>query len=310
MWSYFYTNDIWLNDYGSDKRELWLLIDCFFTLPLLCFYCYWDDKKTAVIKTVVYMSLLVLLGSILIPQVEKQVWIYLENIRYVAVAGFLLFEIVAVLTVVLAIKSAFERNQDPDDSIAQPLIKLMGGQSLLTSMMQVEARVWTFLLFAKQIKPENFTGAHFHSHLKDGVQSTLLGFIIITCIEIPILHTLLYFIWSPYAANVVSLLTLISLIYFIAQYRAIALRPISVTKDKVVIRYSLSNPLYISFSEVESVALNKHSVSRHKDTIRYNLFGVPNVLITLKKSKDRTFHKIYLGLNKPDKFVKLFNEQN
>lgn len=310
FWSYYYTTENWFNDYGKNKSEVWLLIDTFFTLPLLCFYCFWDDKKTAALKTLVYVSLLVLLGSYIIPQLQKNLWFYLENMRYVVIAGFLIMEIMAVFTVIFAIKAAFKKNTDPDEAIAKPLVKYVG-DSMISTIMQVEARVWTFLLFAKKVKTSNFKGdQHFYSHLKDGVQSTLLGFIIITCIEMPIVHTLLYFMWSPYAANVVSLLTFISLIYFIAQYRAIAMRPVSMTKDKLIIRYSLSNPLQIDYSQVESITLNTLSVSRNKNIKRYNLFGVPNVKITLKSCKKRPFNEIYLGLNNPSQFLKSYSKLN
>ena len=303
FWAYYYTHDIWFNDYGSNKTELWLLIDTFFTLPLICFYCFWDDKKTASIKAIMYMSLLVLLGSYVIPDVNKHLWLYLENIRYVVLIGFVLFEITTILTVVLAIQSAFEQKTDPDEAIAKPLINYMG-DSFVTNIMQVEARVWTMLLFSKHIKQENFKGnKHFSCHLKDGVQSTLLGFIIITCVELPIVHTLLYFIWSPFAANIVSGLTFFSLFYFIAQNRAIEKRPVSLTDKALIIRYSLNNPLRIELSEIESISINHKAIRRDKQLKRFNLFGIPNVKIVLKQSNDRIFNEIYLGLDKPTMFI-------
>ncbi|MCF6289111.1 MAG: hypothetical protein L3J53_07760 [Proteobacteria bacterium] len=309
FWTYYYKSNIWFNDYGNNKMELWLLIDTFFTLPLLCFYCYWGDKKTALVKSLVYISLLVLLGSYIIPDVQKHLWLYLENARYVLIVVFVLFEIITISTVILAIRFAFEQNQDPDEAIAKPLIKLIGS-SFLAAIMQVEARVWAFLLFSKHIKQENFKGnKHFSCHLKDGVQSTLLGFIIITCVELPIVHTLLYFVWSPFAANIISGLTIISLAYFIAQYRAIEKRPISLTDKGVIIRYSLNNPLKIDFNEIESVSINDKVIRRDDKLIkRYNLFGVPNIEIKLKHSTDRAFRTIYLGLDSPSMFIKAIIE--
>ncbi len=310
FWAYYYKSNIWFNDYGNNKMELWLLIDTFFTLPLLCFYCYWDDKKTALIKSLVYISLLVLLGSYIIPDVQKHVWLYLENVRYVLLVVFILFEIITIYTVVLAIKIPFKMNNDPDEAIAKPLIKYMGN-SFVASIMQVEARVWSFLLFNKHIKQENFKGnKHFSCHLKDGVQSTLLGFIIITCVELPIVHTLLYFLWSPFAANIISGLTVISLVYFIAQYRAIEKRPVSLTDDGMIIRYSLNNPLKINFNEIESVSTNDKVIQRDKSIKRYNLFGVPNIEIKLKHSAIREFHTIYLGLDNPSMFIDSYRKLN
>jgi hypothetical protein len=307
FWSYYYTTANWFNDYGENKSEVWLLIDVLFTLPLICFYCFWDDKKTAAIKTIVYISLLVLLGSYIIPQLQKNVWLYLENLRYVAIIGFVVMEVIAAFTVIFAIKASFSQNEDPDEAITKPVIKLVGN-SMLSSIMQVEARVWTFLLFPKQIKRENYKGIkHFNCHLKDGTQSFLLGFIIITGFQLPIDHILLYFIWTPFAANVVSGLTLISLIYFIAQYRAIAKRPVSFTKQKLIIRYSLSNPMEIGFDQIESISLNTKTVYRDKKYKRYNLFGVPNIQINIIKSKSRVYQKVFIGVDNPQAFVGYFN---
>jgi hypothetical protein len=306
FWSYYYTTINWFNDYGENKNEIWLLIDTFLTLPLLCFYCFWDDKKTAAIKTLVYAGLLVLLGSYIIPQLQKNVWLYLENIRYIVIIGFVMMEIIAVFTVVFAIKALFNNGSDPDEAIAKPLVNVIG-ESAISSIMQIEARVWTFLLFPKKIKRENYNGIkHFNCHLKDGTHSFLLGFIIITCFQLPIDHTLLYFIWAPFAANVVSGLTLISLIYFIAQYRAIAKRPVSFTQDNLIIRYSLSNPFMVDLNKIESININTKKIYRNKKYKRYNLFGIPNIEIHLKPSKQRPFNTVYLGLDNPQAFINYY----
>ena len=307
FWSYYYTTVNWFNDYGENKREIWLLIDTLFTLPLLCFYCFWDDKKTAALKTVVYISLLVLLGSYIIPELQKSVWLYLENIRYVAIIGFVVMELIAAFTVIFAIKASFNQNCDPDEVIAKPLIKNIKNP-MISSLMQIEARVWTFLLIPKKIKRENYIGIkHFNCHLKDGTQSFLLGFIMLSCFELPVVHILLHFIWAPFAANVISGLTALGLIYFIAQYRAISKRPISFTQNNLIIRYSLSNPLIIDLNQIESIRLNTKRIYRNKEQKRYNLFGVPNIQINMNQSENRIFQKVFIGLDNPQAFIDYYN---
>ena len=307
FWSYYYTTINWFNDYGENKREVWLLIDTLFTLPLLCFYCFWDDKKTAAIKTIVYISFLVLLGSYIIPELQKIAWLYLENLRYVAIIGFVVMEIIAVFTVIFAISTSFNNSCDPDEVITKPIVKF-AGKSMISSLMQVEARVWTFLLIPKKIKSKNYKGIkHFNCHLKDGTQSYLLGFIILACFELPMVHALLYFIWTPFAANIISGLTVISLIYFIAQYRAIAVRPVSFTEEKLIIRYSLSNPLIIDLNQIESIRLNTKHIYRNKLHKRYNLFGVPNIQVNMNQSENKIFQKVFIGLDNPQAFIDYYN---
>ena len=102
----------------------------------------------------------------------------------------------------------------------------------------------TYALFSKKIRQQNFTGdSHFSCHKKDGAQSNQLGFILIILFELPIMHLLLHFLWSPIAANLTTGLTLLGLVFFIAEYKAIAIRPISIVPDSIIVRYGICNPL-------------------------------------------------------------------
>jgi hypothetical protein len=306
---YYYSSTSWINGFGSEKGEWMLLIDTFITIPLVCFYCFWKDKKLASIKTFAFIASLILLGSYVIPQAQKHLWLYLENLRYILIFGFLAFEIISVYTVAIAINASLKLNMDPDDAIKKPLDKLLG-QSSLSRLMQIETRVWTFLLLAKRIKTENYNGIkHFSYHLKDGAESFLLGFIIITLFEIPLMHLLLHFIWSPYAATIVTLLTLLSLIYMLAEYKSIKKRPISLTDNALIIRYGFLNPLHIDLDEIEAVQINKETILRSQSHKRFNLFGVPNIEIQLKDSNKRKYHAIYLGLDSPDVFITIIKDQ-
>lgn len=308
FWSYYYSGEHWFNDYGQQKGELWLLIECFITIPLVCFYCYWHDIKTALLKSVVYISLIILLGSFIIPSENKVIWLYLESARYVLLMAFVVLEITAIITVALAIKSTLNSDQDPDQAIETPLLKVFG-DSFAAGLLTFEARVWTYVLLNKKINADNFEGEqHFTVHNKDGTQSNLLGFIMIIAFELPIVHMLLHFIWSPMAANVISLLTFLSLLWFIAEYRAIAKRPVSITNTGLIIRYGLFNTLTLKHNEILSIAQNIEPISRDKSHKRYNSFGVPNVVIHLKESPQRSWNKVYLGLDDALLFIEAYQE--
>jgi len=304
FWSYYYMHSLWFNDYGKAKNEWWLMIDIFITTPLVCFYFLGKNRKQALIKSLAFMALLILLGSYIIPSEEKHLWKYLENMRYVGIVAVILFELLMIGTVVFAIKSAFKQDNDPDLAISEPLEKFFG-KSITTQLMQFDIRLWSFVIFPSKINPNNYRGKkHFYGHLKDGTQSFLQGFVFVILFEMPIMHVVLHFIWSPLAANVISGLTLISLAYFIAEYRALSMRPISLGKENLIIRYGLSNPLIISLRDIVSVKLNTKSIYRTAKIKRYNLLGKPNIEITVSNN---TFDKIYLGLNNPVEFIELLN---
>ena len=300
---YYLNNGVW-NDYGQTKPEWMLLIDGLLFLPLVCFYCI-DDKKQAALKAVVYASLMVLLGSYLIPDGNKQLWHYLESGRFVVIALFVVFEVITMLTVFFAIKASLSKTIDPDSAIIQPIEKLLG-QGKLANLMAFEARAWVYTLFPNRVDVSRFRGdLHFHGHLKDGTQSNLLGFIIIILFGLPLEHLLLHFIWSPFAANVITGMMVFSLVFFVAEYRAISRRPVSIDQinRQLIIRYGLFAPLLLSFEDIVSVSENSVSIPRAKAYKRYNLFGSPNVKIT-----DQQGHDYFLGLNQAAVFIEALQQ--
>lgn len=295
---YYLSNGGW-NDFGQTKPEWMLLIDGLLFLPLVCFYCI-NDKKQAAFKAIIYASMMVLLGSYLIPEANKHLWHYLESGRFVIITLFVIFELVTILTVFFAIKATLNKTIDPDLAISRPIESFIG-QGKLANLMAFEARTWVYTIFHHRIDVLHFEGQHhFYGHLKDGTQSNLSGFIFIILFEIPLVHLLLHFIWSPTAALVFTALTAFSLLFLIAEYRAISLRPISIDtlNQQLIIRYGLFAPLTIPFADIESVSTHQGQVSRAKNIKRYNLFGTPNMVINTNKGM-----KIYLGLNHAEPFV-------
>lgn len=295
--SYFYQSSNGLNQQGQIKPEWLLLIDGLIVLPILCFFCI-DDKKEASLKAVIYACLIILLGSFVIPESSKIIWHYLESGRYLALAGFILLEITTVLTVIFAIKRALVVKQDPDLAISEP-IKDVLGQSSFANIFNIEARVWTYLLFSKRINRERFLGdKHYSYHNKGDTQANLLGFILLIALELPIVHLLLHFLWSPVAANVTSLFTLVSLVFFIAEYKAVAIRPISIKAQQLIIRYGVWQPVKLKLKDIKKVTSNDKFVRRGKNIRRFNLSGNPNVKIELQSGE-----LIYLGLDSPKEFI-------
>ncbi len=297
FWFFFYQSSNILNEYGADKPEWLLLIDGLIVLPILCFVCI-KDKKEAAIKALAYSCLIILLGSFIIPESSKVIWPYFESLRYVAIAVFIFLEITTILTVFFAIKASLSNNNDPDIAISQPIEKLLG-KSAISALLTFEARVWTYALFSKKIKRQSFAGdSHFTSHKKDGTQSNQLGFLLFILFELPMTHMLLHFLWSPFAANIITGLTLMSLVFFLAEYKAIAIRPISMLPERMIVRYGLWNPLNIPFSDIKHVQLNSKFIPRSANVKRYNMAGNPNVEIMLNSGKF-----IYLGVDSANEFI-------
>ena len=217
-------------------------------------------------------------------------------------AVILLFELVAILTVYLAIKATIDRSEDPDLSIEKPIKKYLG-ESPVASLLTFETRMWTFTFFPNRIKPEHFRGEqHFTYHQKDGAKSNLLGFIFLIAFEMPIVHLVLHFIWSPLAANIVTLLTICGLVFFIAEYRALSRRPISLVCNKLFVRYGLFQPLVIPLENIVKIDRNDEFVPRSKFIKRYNYTGNPNIRIELSEPLG-SVNSILIGVDNPEFFI-------
>jgi hypothetical protein len=297
-WAFYYQSNSLLNDFGKANFEYLYLIDALIVLPIVCLLCV-KNKKEALVKASVLSCLAVLIGSFIIPEKSKLVWHYLENGRYVILAVILLFELIAIATVYLAIRTALLKRVDPDIAIQTPIEKFLGSSSV-AKLLTFETRMWTYAFFSTRIRREHFSGEqHFTYHQKDGAQSNLLGFILVIAIEMPLMHLLLHFVWSPFAANMVTLLSLFGLVFFLAEYRAVAKRPISIDANKLIIRYGLYHPLVIDISGIDSIEKHTSFVRRSKNVKRYNYAGSPNICINLA-TKIGNVERIYLGLDKPE----------
>ncbi|MCL1046791.1 hypothetical protein L2737_15890 [Shewanella electrodiphila] len=301
-WWYFYTHDMWLNDFGRVKSEWLLLIDMMVTMPLICFVCV-KSNKLALLKSLSYFALFVALGSYVIPAENQVLWLHLTDLRYVLITGFFIIELSAILCVILAIRQAVKSGEDPDIAIDNSIINLVGN-GILASVLMLETRVWSFVFCSRFIKPSSYKGEqHFYYHHKDANQSNSLGFMLMIAFEIPLMHLLIHFIWSPFAANIITGLTCFSLAFFIAEYRAMSRRPISIDQQTLYVRYGVFNQFTISLSNITSIHINHDVIARSEHIKRYNFSGVPNVRILLTHPVNG-IDAIYLGVNEPHKFIK------
>ncbi|WP_246616220.1 hypothetical protein [Shewanella sairae] len=218
------------------------MLDALVALPIICFICI-KDKKEALLKSLALGCIAIFIGSYIVPEPNKIIWTYLESGRYFILAIVLLFELTAILTVYFALKTAIRQQHDPDISIENSINKYFG-EGTIATLLSFEVRMWSYALLASKVQTTHFIGEHYFSyHEKDGAQSNLLGFALLIAFEMPLMHLLIHFTYSPLAANIITFLTLFSLVFFIAEYRAVSRRPISLAKNKLIIRYGLFQPL-------------------------------------------------------------------
>ena len=307
-WGFYYQSSGWYNDYGSQKSELFLLLDGLLVLPFLCFICI-ADKREALIKSLAYICLMILLGSVVIPESEKSIWLRLESLRYVLVLGFILFEFLVIVSVLWLIRLSLRDGDNLDEAIQRGIDKHFKGDKpgdgLIANVMAFDLRLWSYFLLPARHLESRGPGQHFTYHQLDGNQANLLGFILLTLFELPLTHLLLHFLWSPLAANIFSVLTLLGMVFLVSEYRACSRRPVSVSNSGITIRYGLRGPRFISWPEIEAVNAHQGFIKRQNAALRYRLFANPNVKLTLSLASSGKFHSVYLGLDSPSEFIEL-----
>ncbi|WP_143732117.1 hypothetical protein [Microbulbifer sp. GL-2] len=280
FWGAYYSTNTWLNEFGEENREWFFLVDGLVVLPILCLICI-KDKKQALIKAIVYTCIAILIGSYIIPEESKSLWLYLEAVRFVVLACFILLEIMAIITMVTAIRVAINEREDPDIAIEASVERYVG-RGILSTILSFETRLWMFVFCSKSIAFKQYLGdRHFSYHLKDGAQSTALGFIFIILLELPIVHLIVHFAWSSIAANIISFLSVLGLLFLVADCRSMSRRPISITSDKLIIRYGILSSKEIPLGDIRYVEKSSGHIRRQNKIKRYNHSGNPNVVVGL-----------------------------
>ena len=301
FWGVYYSFEHPLNDFGKANFEWFYLLDALIVLPILCYLCI-ESKKEATTKASAYICIAVLVATQIIPDQEQIILADLTLGRYVLLALFLAFEISAFITIYIAIASILKNKQDPDVAVESTITNKIGN-GVVSKILIFETRMWLFLFYGHRISTEQYQGDQYFSyHNKDGAHSNALGFLLVILFELPIVHLVLHFLWSATAANVVTALTVLSLVFFFAEYRAMSKRPIAIKGEKLIIRYGLYNTVEIAFSNVESIDTNQHFIKRSKHSRRFNFSGVPNIKLVLNHEMQgvKTF---YLGVDCPDTLI-------
>lgn len=307
-WGYFHLSTGTSNTVGPSNETLFV-IDAMITMPLVCFFLI-KDKKKALLKGVVLASVTLFIGSFLIPTSE-QYWLpSLLDARYLVIALFVIFEIVTAMSIWLLIKREFNTGTDPDLAMLNGIARYMP-PGTLRQLWWFEVRMWAYFLFPSRMAKLRSEGdQHFDYWKKDDNHTNALGFIMIIAFEVPIVHLLLHFLWSDVAANIVTALSLLGLVFFIAERNAMKLRPISLKyghqshDNELIIRYGLSNPLIVPLSHITQISSHQGVVKRASHRRRFNFSGAPNIKLILQPNEHGAVTEIYLGVDDPDDLLR------
>ena len=188
------------------------------------------------------------------------------------------------------------------DVAISELTRDRAGQSsaskLLNRTLGVELRFWAYGLIRRQPQLSLFQGSqHFGYALQSGNASSWTAWAAINAFPAPLIHILLHQT-SPVLAAIMTLTTLLSSLWCLAEARAARWRPVSLDASQLYLRYGLTVDRTIPKSMIRSSRKTDWKDLDERDITRHSGCGGANVRLELESGEI-----IQLGLDDPTEFV-------
>lgn len=291
------------NDYGRNMAEWPLLADALISFPLLYYFMFRPSLKQFLTAWLAIATAGVLAGRMLIPEESKQLWRGIEGYWLLLVLAEAALEIYLLVLVVRRVKALLRLSGNVDEAL-ESAIHARFGESGFAPFALFEMRIWYYALFMRKGERLRYRGEqHFSYDKNDGNVSNQFAFIMVMLFELPLSHLMLHLMSvKPWVAWLADILTLWSMLYLVAEYRASQWRPVSLDREALLIRNGVfARDREIDYGMIESVVRCEDNIRRQRGILRYRQFGRLNLEIRLREGAPHA--KIYLSLDKPDAFI-------
>lgn len=280
-----------------------MLADALVSFPLLYYFMFRPSLKQFLMAWLAIATAGVLAGRMLIPEESKQLWRGIEGYWLLLVLAEAALEIYLLVLVVRRVKTLLRMSGNVDEAL-ETAIHTRFGKRGFASFALFEMRIWYYGLFMRRGEQLRFRGEqHFSYDKNDGNVSNQFAFIMVLLFELPLSHLMLHLMSvKPWVAWLADILTLWSMLYLVAEYRASQWRPISLDREALLVRNgAFARDREIAYDQIESVVRCNDDIRRQRGILRYRQFGSLNVEIRLHEGEAHS--KIYLSLDKPDAFI-------
>lgn len=291
------------NDYGRNMAEWPLLADALITFPVLYYFMFRPSLKQFLLAWLAIATVGVLAGRLLIPDESKQLWRSIEGYWLLLVLAEIALELYLMIVLVRRVQALLRLSGNVDEALKSAIYNRFG-KSGFAPFAFFEMRIWYYGLFMRKGEQLRFCGEqHFSYDKHDGNVSNQFAFIMMIVFELPLTHFMMHLMSvKPWIAWTADILTLWSMLYLVAEYRASQWRPVSLDRDALLIRCGVfASDREIAYSAIESVGRCNNDIRRQRGILRYRQMGSLNVEIRLHEGESHT--KIYLSLDKPDAFI-------
>jgi len=301
------------NDFGRDVVEWPLLADLLITFPLLYYFMFRPSLRAFLLRWLTFAALGFWFGSLVIPDEGKVIWRGVESLWPLYVALQAALELYVLVFLVRKMRALTRMGGDVDGAMEQTIRGRLG-RGAAGWFALFEARIWYYGLFMRKGAQLRFRGEqHFSYDKNEGNASNQIAVIMMLLFEMPLSHLLLHLVAvKPLLAWIVDGLTLWSLLYLVAEYRATHWRPVSLDKDALLIRYGVfAADRVVPYGMVESISRRSGYVPRERGVLRLRQFGGANVEIRLRPGsrlpgfagREQVVTRICIGIDKPDAFI-------
>lgn len=303
------TPDIWVNESISFAFTFDFLV----LIPIVYFLII---RKTAIpnISIVPLLVLSMILSGLVLP--ESQQW-YLNGFKTWI---FPLVEITVISLIIWRVRSvikAYQTNKreqlDFFSTLTETCKDFVPSSFVMPLATEISVFYYGFFKWRKRTLATN----EFSYHKSSGAVTLLVAIIGVVAIEMVTLHVLLAK-WSPVFAWVMTILSCYSALQIFGFAKAIVYRPIQVTEQNVVFRFSILKEAIIPFEDIESIELTTKDLDSEVEIAKLSLLhGLEghNVVVTLKNKHEAVglygrktaFDKMALHIDDKGRFAELIN---
>ncbi|MDR3694621.1 hypothetical protein [Mucilaginibacter sp.] len=301
---------------AKDKIADGLLADFLVTFPAAYYFIIVRGLKTKPRSMVFIISLCCVAGYLLLPQHQRG---YILQVRKLTSVVELLF-IIYCVTRFSKIRAAYKSEQllfaDPVYNLRTAMTAVLG-DTLPIKVLAAEVAMLRYgLLWWKKEKQPAIKNIPFSTHKECGYIAIWCIILVAVTVEIVAVHLALQK-WSHIAANIVTMLTLYSIIFLIADLSAILKRRVLVNGDQVILRTGLRWRVTINTGNINS--MKKITTDNPSDKTCYKGGAIKsncNLLITFKQpvtveklyGTSKEFSSILMGVDDVDGFIRVLHD--
>lgn len=256
-------------------------------------------------------------GYVVLPNVRAELTQILDQNKLAFGLGYVALELLIVYVLVRKIRTMLQVSGNVEEVLRSSLSEKFG-RGWLGRWANFEARIWYYGLFMKKGgKPEYEGKQHFSYANNDGNVHHQFCVIMLLIFDMPISHFLTHLALSAKLAWLVTALGAWNVLYFVAQYRASHVRPVSLDEQKLYIRYGvLSRDRQIPLHMIARAIPMKDSDTRMPGELRYRQFGSLNVAIELHPGSTLTnffgiaspVSRLAMSIDDPVRFQQSLNQ--